>query len=73
MGSCCMKPKPDIQVDIEGNTCFDDMECSSTCCIVKKKTVSPKHHHKNHRDKDPPQEIEMKEVKIDTTSDEPGV
>lgn len=73
MGSCCMKPKPDIQVDIEGNTCFDDMECSSTCCIVKKKTVSPKHkhHHKNRHE-----EIEMKAIgtntlTIDTTSVEP--
>ena len=48
MGNCCRKkPCPEIKVDIEGNTCFDDIECSSTCCIIKKKTSSPKHRHRN--------------------------
>ena len=65
MGSCCVKPVPDIQVDIEGNTCFDDIECTSTCCIVKKKIRSPKHNRK-HRD---PRDT----LTIDTTIGEPGV
>jgi len=51
MGSCCVKPSPDIQVDIEGNTCFDDIECSSTCCVIKKKTYSPKHSTNKYRKK----------------------
>lgn len=44
MGSYCGKPVPDVQVEVEGNTCFDDMKCTSTCCMVKKG-----HTHKHNK------------------------
>lgn len=47
MGSSCAKQAPDLKVtnEIDGNTCFDDLVCPSTCCVIIANSDKAKLHN----------------------------